>query len=90
MIDCWADKLGDCNDKQSREHILSKALFIDDERYKKNLLSPLDDAAVKAFDAFRKIWWIVHKSIELYPRKKSLIALYSTVLCWNDGFSKRQ
>ena len=27
MSDCWADCLGDCSDKVSREHIVSKGLF---------------------------------------------------------------
>jgi hypothetical protein len=78
---CWASSLGDC-DRMSKEHIVSKALFLGDTvevhgfpwckdapktigmrnltttilcRRHNSLLSPVDQAAVRAFQALREM-----------------------------------
>lgn len=80
MAKCWAQEIGPCSDKQSREHLVSRGLFLSaavdvqgmpwcrdspkrvglDSVTRKilcshhnNSLSPLDQAAIDAFDAFR-------------------------------------
>lgn len=40
MVNCWADKLGDCSGKQSKEHLVSKALFKEDKRYEPGVVVP--------------------------------------------------
>ena len=80
MARCWADSLGDCNDQQSREHVVSRGLFNSPDievsgfpwckeskriglnaltskilcSKHNNALSPLDQAAIDVFDAFRE------------------------------------
>jgi hypothetical protein len=31
MIDCWAARLGNCSDKMSREHTVTKEISLDNE-----------------------------------------------------------
>lgn len=40
MVNCWADKLGDCSEKQSKEHLVSKGLFEEDEFYEPSIVIP--------------------------------------------------
>lgn len=39
MIDCWASIIGNCSDKMSKEHMVSKGLFKEDSRYKKGVIT---------------------------------------------------